>query len=171
MDKFSVQGLTFMFDQFKNATTTETLDKMTTGCYIIGLYFTVLGITKTVHLLPPFLDDLIKIVTRFGELCMAVVTAIPRFLESVTASLGLFWSLVYAVVWFILTPAYHLLCQIGILICLLIQKIKNFIIYCKNGFKWPEEIINQTPMLESTDYRANPVRRGRNSYGFGRLNV
>ena len=163
MDKISVQGLGFVFDQFKNSTMTQDWD-FKSGYWLFGLYLFVLVLAKIVKLLPSFMDDLISVVRKIGELSVAIVTMIPQFLNSIRAILGLFWSLVYAVIWFVITPAYHFARQI----C---HFLGNLVFYFKNGFRWPEEKSETLPSITPGYIPTSPPRFGRNHYGFGKLKV
>ena len=91
-------------------------------------------------------------------------------LSGIRALLELFWSLVYAVICFILTPAYHFVRQICIFLYRVYLKLGIFIRYLINGFKWPEEECDSVPAL-TQGYVPSPPRLGRNHYGFGKLKV
>ena len=169
MDKISVQGVGYMFEQFKNVTSTQEWNYKP-GCYVFGLYLFVFVLAKIVRLLPSFMDDLISFVRKIGELSNTIVKTIPQFLSSVRALLGLFWSLVYAVVWFVITPAYHFVRQICIFLYQVYLKLENFVRYLRNGFKWPEEENKSVPALTQGYIPPSP-RSGRNHYGFGKLKV
>jgi len=168
MDKSTLQSMEFLFEQFKNHTTKGSRD-YPAYTYAFGIYLSIFAATK-------ILCGLILIVQKVGEFSDAVVSTAPRFLAGFTTFFELIKAIVFYIFWYFVSPICQLIKNIGIgLYWLCIYAWWGFQ-YVKNGFKWPKEEAETTPMLKAepdatTRIPRNAARDSRNHYGVGIYNT
>ena len=175
MDKSTFQSMKFLFEQFKNHTTKGSRD-YPTFTYAFGIYLSIFAASKIVNCVPVFLDGLILIVQRAGDFSDAIVSTAPRFLAGFTTFFELIKAIICYIFWYFVTPICQLIRGIGASLYWLCIYLWWGFQYVKNGFKWPKEEKEVTPMLKAEPDVTSRVthdasRDSRNHYGFGIYNT
>ena len=175
MDKSTLQSMEFLFEQFKNHTTKGSRD-YPTYTYAFGIYLSIFAASKIVNCIPVFLDGLILIVQKVGEFSDVIVSVAPRFLAGFTTFFELIKAILFYVFWYFVSPICQFLRNIGTSLYWLCIYVWRGIQFVKNGFKWPKEEKEITPMLKAEPnvtprIPRNSARDSRNHYGVGICNT
>ena len=173
MDKISTQAMEFVFNQFKNQTISE--GKFSALSSAFGIYLRIFVAAKILYCVPRFLDGVILIIQKVGELSDIVVQTAPKFLAGFVQFFELIKSLIHFVIWYFLTPIRDALYSIGCAVYWICYWVYWGVTYLINGCKWPETEIKidptpkiiggSTPSVPTQPVGGfSPARDSRNSY-------